>query len=146
MAEKKKGKKWIIILIVIILLAVLLIPIPERYKDGGIVKYRAVLWSYTDYHALADVMGENGEPVMGYEVGYKFEIIGFTVSEEKHFEKENIGEVVYKDLNENANIRDEDISAIEQKYKEEMVDKALNNLDKVDEAEKEKYRDMIGLK
>jgi hypothetical protein len=87
MAEKKKSKKRIIILVLIVVLAVLLIPIPERYKDGGTVKYRAVLWSYTDYHALADVMGENSEPVIGYEVGHKLEIIGFVVSEEKHFER-----------------------------------------------------------
>lgn len=36
---------------------------------------------------MADVMGENSEPVIGYEVGHKLEIIGFVVSEEKHFER-----------------------------------------------------------
>ena len=46
---KKKG--W---LIGILLAALLLccIPIKLTYKDGGTVKYQALLWSYTRYHQL----------------------------------------------------------------------------------------------
>lgn len=47
----KKRKRF---LAVFLLLAFVLccIPIKLAYKDGGTVKYQAVLWSYTQYHRL----------------------------------------------------------------------------------------------
>ena len=45
---KKKTK----IIIVVLIVLVLLIPIPTRYKDGGSVRYRAVLYDVTKYHQI----------------------------------------------------------------------------------------------
>ena len=42
---------------------ILLLPIPLRYKDGGTVEYRALLYSVYDVHRLAI------EPVDGYDDG-----------------------------------------------------------------------------
>ena len=46
-------KKKIIIAIAIIIAVVLLFPIPMRLKDGGTVKYQAILYSISDVHRLA---------------------------------------------------------------------------------------------
>nr|WP_311565671.1 hypothetical protein [Peptoniphilus grossensis] len=46
--DKKKRKKIFILL----LLLVLLCPITYRYKDGGTVSYKAILYSYTIYHRM----------------------------------------------------------------------------------------------
>lgn len=46
-----KIKKFATIIIVILIL-ILLIPIPVRLKDGGSVKYRAILYSVTDVKML----------------------------------------------------------------------------------------------
>ena len=52
---------------------ILLIPIPLRYKDGGTVEYRALLYSVYDVHRLAI------EPVGGYDEGIIVEVLGFEV-------------------------------------------------------------------
>ncbi|MFT4145102.1 MAG: hypothetical protein QM644_11665 [Mobilitalea sp.] len=70
-------KKKLLIGIVIILLLVLLIPIPLRYKDGGTVKYRAILYSVTDYHAM-DAEG-------GYDTGIQIKILGIQVYDNTTF-------------------------------------------------------------
>lgn len=46
--DKKKRKKIFIILLIL----VLFFPITYRYKDGGTVSYKAILYSYTIYHRL----------------------------------------------------------------------------------------------
>ena len=57
-------KKKIIIVLGILLAAILLIPIPLRLKDGGTVKYQALLYSISDVHRFAptenDVVYEDG--------------------------------------------------------------------------------------
>ena len=45
----KKVKIGILILLAIILLT----PLPIRYKDGGTVEYRAILYGVTDVHTMA---------------------------------------------------------------------------------------------
>lgn len=50
-----------------------LIPIPYRYKDGGTVKYKAVLYQVMDYHALDDRYES------GYYEGVVVKILGFEV-------------------------------------------------------------------
>ena len=45
-------KKWMIGLAIALLLCC--VPIKLTYKDGGTVKYQAVLWSYTRYHSLME--------------------------------------------------------------------------------------------
>lgn len=46
--NKKKRKKLLILLIILLLC----FPISYRYKDGGTVSYKAILYSYTIYHRL----------------------------------------------------------------------------------------------
>lgn len=72
-------KKKIIRITIIIIALILLFPIPLRYKDGGTVKYQAVLYSITDYHALRGVDG--------YDTGIEIKILGITVYENTTFEQ-----------------------------------------------------------
>jgi hypothetical protein len=71
-------KKKIVRITILIIALVFLFPIPLRYKDGGTVKYQAVLYSITDYHALRGVDG--------YDTGIKIKILGITVYENTTFE------------------------------------------------------------
>lgn len=48
--DKKKRKKIFIILLIL----VLFFPITYRYKDGGTVSYKAILYSYTIYHRMEE--------------------------------------------------------------------------------------------
>ena len=70
------NKKRIRIAIIIIAL-ILLFPFPISYKDGGTVKYQAILYSITDYHALRGVDG--------YDTGIEIKILGITVYENTTF-------------------------------------------------------------
>lgn len=72
-------KKKIIRITIIIIALILLFPIPLRYKDGGTVKYQAVLYSITDYHALRGVDG--------YDTGIEIRILGITVYKNTTFEQ-----------------------------------------------------------
>lgn len=63
-------EKKILRLIGIVLLAVCLIPIPIRLKDGGTVKYQALLYSISDVHRLALDQED------GYQDGIIVEILG----------------------------------------------------------------------
>lgn len=66
--------------IIIIVLAILfLFPIPIRYKDGGTVKYQAILYSVTDYHSLS--------LDKGYDTGIEIKILGVTVYKNTTFDK-----------------------------------------------------------
>ena len=64
-----KNKKLIIIIIFIIML----IPARILLKDGGSVKYKAVLYSVTRIHAL------NDNSSTGYEDGLEVKVLGITV-------------------------------------------------------------------
>ena len=66
-------KKSIKIAIAVLLAAVLLCPIPLRLKDGGTVKYQAVLYSVSDIHRLS-LSAESG-----FEDGIEIEILGMQV-------------------------------------------------------------------
>ena len=70
-------KKKLLIGIVIFLLLVLLIPFPLRYKDGGTVEYRAILYSITNYHAM-DTDG-------GYDTGIQITILGTQIYDNTTF-------------------------------------------------------------
>ncbi len=72
-------KKKIIIFSIIVLVLILLFPIPLRYKDGGTIKYQALLYSVTDYHALRGVDG--------YDTGIEIKILGITVYKNTIFEQ-----------------------------------------------------------
>ena len=66
-------KKKIVMIICVLLVVALLVPIPLRMKDGGTVKYQAVLYSVSDVHRLAP--SEDG----GYKEGIIIEIWGMQV-------------------------------------------------------------------
>ncbi len=66
-------KKKALVIVGIILAIVLLFPIPMRLKDGGTVKYQAVLYSISDVHRLSL------ESETGYEEGMIIEILGVEI-------------------------------------------------------------------
>lgn len=70
-------KKRIIRITIIIIALILLFPIPLRFKDGGTVKYQAVLYSITDYNALRGIYD--------YDTGIEIKILGITVYENTTF-------------------------------------------------------------
>lgn len=67
-------KKKIIIAIVIVIAVIILFPIPLRLKDGGTVKYQALLYSISDVHRLAATEND-----VCYEDGIIIEILGLEV-------------------------------------------------------------------
>jgi hypothetical protein len=72
-------KKKLFIITIFITVLLLLFPIPVHYKDGGTVKYQAVLYSITNYHALRGVDG--------YNTGIEIKIFGITVYDNTTFEQ-----------------------------------------------------------
>lgn len=73
-------KKRIMTVICLVLVAfVLLVPIPLRYKDGGTVKYNALLYSVTNVHSIVTQYVAEGEYKDGYEVGTIVRVLGFEV-------------------------------------------------------------------
>lgn len=66
-------KKKIIIIIIVLLSIILLIPIPLRYKDGGSVEYKAILYSVTDVHRM-DLDCDDG-----YQDGTIIEVLGLEI-------------------------------------------------------------------
>lgn len=71
-------KKRLFIAACIVIGLILLFPLPLRYKDGGTVEFRALLYSITNYHAM------EGD---GYLTGIKIKILGMTVYENTAIEK-----------------------------------------------------------
>ncbi len=67
-------KKKLALGVAIVLLLLCCIPIKLAYKDGGTVKYQAVLWSYTRYHSISG-FDENGQTTF-YE-GTEFRVFPF---------------------------------------------------------------------
>jgi|GEM_PF-204549 len=74
---KMMNKKRIGIIIIMALTLILLFPITLRYKDGGTVRYQAILYSITDYHSFRGVDG--------YDTGVEIKILGITVYENTTF-------------------------------------------------------------
>lgn len=63
-------KKKSILIVIIIIVLILLFPIPMRLKDGGSIRFQALLYSVTKYHRL-DYSTESG-----YVDGIGIEILG----------------------------------------------------------------------
>ena len=76
---KKKIIKIIIRIVAIIISLILLFPIPMRYKDGGTIKFKAILYSITNYHAF--------RATEGYDTGIEIEILGITVYKNTTFDQ-----------------------------------------------------------
>ncbi len=62
--------KKIIIVVIIVIAIILLFPIPMRLKDGGSIKFQALLYNITKYHKLNPAVDG------GYVNGIKIEILG----------------------------------------------------------------------
>ncbi len=75
-------KKKAIIITAIILAAVMLIPIPIFYKDGGSVEYAAVPYSVTKVHQLS-MRGD------GYEIGTQVRLLFWTVYDDVEYVPES---------------------------------------------------------
>lgn len=66
-------KKKVILIVIIILLLILLFPIPMRLRDGGSIRFQALLYNVTIYHQL------NHQTESGYVDGIGIEILGAKV-------------------------------------------------------------------
>ena len=71
-------KKRIKIILIILICAILLIPVPTWYKDGGTVKYTAITYSLTKQHSLSS----QGK---GYNVGTRIKILFWTIYDDVKF-------------------------------------------------------------
>ena len=104
--ESESMKKKNILVIVIIILAIaLLFPIPMRLKDGGSIKFKALLYSVTQYNKWAP---ENSEKE--YIDGIKIELLGM-------------------ELINNINEKEETLTVIEERMKLEDVKITAKNID-----------------
>lgn len=70
-------KKRIIIISLIIAL-VILIPIPNKLKDGGSIEYRSFVYKITKIHRLNELS------TTGYEEGWMIEILCFVIYDSKY--------------------------------------------------------------
>ena len=68
-------KKKLKIIIPVIIAIILLVPVKERVKDGGTVKYNAVLWGVTKHHGMTYDSAGNA----GYNTGTTVRILWFKV-------------------------------------------------------------------
>ncbi|MDE6832859.1 MAG: hypothetical protein K2J39_01220, partial [Ruminococcus sp.] len=59
----------------LIIAVILLVPVKERVKDGGTIKYNAILWSVTKHHGMTSDSAGN----RGYNTGTTVRILWFKV-------------------------------------------------------------------
>ncbi len=70
-------KKKVIIIVVAVILIIMLIPFSiVRFKDGGAVEYKSLLYKYTKIHRL------NENSSTGYEDGWDLEVLGIHIGGE----------------------------------------------------------------
>lgn len=69
-------RKIAIAVIIAVVLAILLFPIRIVYKDGGSIKYKALIYSVTKYHRLPPLGAED------YLEGWKIELFGITLRDD----------------------------------------------------------------
>ncbi len=115
-------KKKIIIAISIIIAVVLLFPSRTVLKDGGTVKYTALLYSITKYHRLAPMSSGSG-----YDEGISIKILGleiFNNFKESH-EQQNSNDVQNSNQTDNdtnnINSQNSNLQAMEGKVKNSFV-------------------------
>ena len=73
-------KKVIIISTIVVLFFIFFFPFPLHLKDGGSTMYKAILYSVTKYHSIA----ENPDEYYG---GWRIDIFGINVYDNKHLIK-----------------------------------------------------------
>lgn len=74
-------KKKIGIIAVLAVLIIMLIPIKSHIKDGGTVKYNAILYGITKHHEM--ISSPNGK--YGYNIGTTVRILLFDVYDNVEF-------------------------------------------------------------
>lgn len=67
-------KKRIIIFLCVMFAIISLVPIPMRLKDGGTVRYQALLYSVSKVHRLSDVDSEKE-----FEEGWIISVLGMEI-------------------------------------------------------------------
>lgn len=72
---KKTKKRALLVIAVVLVLALLLTPIPLGLKDGGSVRYKALVYEVTKFHQLPSETDADYEYIEGIEV----KILGVTV-------------------------------------------------------------------
>ena len=65
-------KKKIIIIVVVVIFALMLIPIPTKWKNG-VTEYKAILYKYTKVHTPSEIS------FTGYEDGWELRVLGIRV-------------------------------------------------------------------
>jgi hypothetical protein len=80
--KKTRKKAWILLILV---LAAMLIPVRIQYKDGGTVRYRAILYRVEKAHALAVE-----EHRRGYHTGTRVYLLSFCVYNDVVFVPDDI--------------------------------------------------------
>ena len=94
-ARKKRIVRTLVFALVLVFLG-MLVPRAYRYKDGGTVEYKAVLYSVIKWHAFREYyddgyLGGSGE--QQFVVGTTVDILGMRVYHDTHYayESELIG-------------------------------------------------------
>ena len=64
------------VIIIIVICAILLVPIPVGYKDGGTVEYNAILYTVRKVHSLAP---------FGYDIGTQVRILFWIVYDDVEY-------------------------------------------------------------
>ena len=64
------------VIIIIVICAILLVPIPTGYKDGGTVEYNAILYTVRKVHSLH---------LQGYNIGTQVRILFWTVYDDVEY-------------------------------------------------------------
>lgn len=77
-------KRRAVLIILIFIIICCLIPIKSQLKDGGTIKYNAVLYGVTKSHSM---WHENREPDgnFGYLTGTRVRVLWFTVYDDVEF-------------------------------------------------------------
>lgn len=65
--------KKIILIVTIVIFVIMLVPIPNRLKDGGTVEYNAIIYKATNYHRI------NLNSTSGFITGWEIKVLGKTI-------------------------------------------------------------------
>jgi len=71
-------KKFFVVIAIIVVLVILLTPVRMNLKDGGSVRYKALVYEVTKIHRLAPEV----DGVKTYIDGFEIKILGMTVYRE----------------------------------------------------------------
>ena len=73
-------KKFSVVIVIMVVLVILLTPVRMNLKDGGSVRYKALVYEVTKIHRLSSEV----EDVKPYIDGLEIKIIGMTVYRETY--------------------------------------------------------------